>query len=110
MLSLDPVPSIPHTIIELFGIAGSGNEAFPAPGTKIVLVSNVKTPVEETLYWVTGSPLKLKLNGMVSVLDHDGVDWFGPRITVQEGSSPLPKGYSLSLLRPPGFPGVCIKL
>ena len=37
MLSLDPVPSIPHTIIELSGIAASGNEAFPPPGTKLYL-------------------------------------------------------------------------
>ena len=58
MLSLPPDPSIPHTIIELFGIAGSGNVAFPAPGTKIALVSKVRTPVEETLYCVTGRPLK----------------------------------------------------
>ena len=74
MLSLEPEPSIPQTITELSGIAGSGILAFPAPGTPLAVVEKVKTPVEETLYWVTAEPLKLKLNGMVSILDQVGED------------------------------------
>ena len=105
ILSFEPVPSIPHIITELSGIAGSGNAALPAPGTVgAVKFEKVRTPVEETLYWVTLDPLKLNENGIVSIEDHVGEDWLGPKITVQDGSSPEPLGYSLSPLRPPGLP------
>ena len=40
---------------------------------------------------------------MIWLLDQDGLDWFGPKMTVQLGSRPDPKGYSKSLFKPPGF-------
>jgi hypothetical protein len=96
---------MPQTITELSGIAGSGNVALPAPGTAVTDVEKVRTPVDETLYWVTELPLKLNVKGMVSVEDHAGEDWLGPKITVHDGSNPDPLGYSLSAFNPPGLPG-----
>jgi hypothetical protein len=61
MLSLLPVPSRPHTITELSGIAGSGIVTLPKPGTIVALMSKVKTPDDETLNWST--KLLLKVNG-----------------------------------------------
>ena len=43
------MPSRPHTITELLGIAGSGIVTLPNPGTIVELMSKVKTPEDETL-------------------------------------------------------------
>ena len=106
MLSLEPDPSIPHIIIELSGIEASGIAALVYDGALVADVVNVRTPDDETLYCVTGLPLKLKVKGIVSVVDHVGDALLPPRILVQEGSRPLPRGYSLNVFIPPGFPGL----
>ena len=51
--------------IELSGILGSGRANETVPGTFAAEVLNVNTPDEETLYSVTGTPLKLKGNGIL---------------------------------------------
>ena len=55
----------PHIQIELSGILGSGRANETVPGTFAAEVLNVNTPDEETLYSVTGTPLKLKGNGIL---------------------------------------------
>ena len=50
ILSLAPDPSIPHTITDLSGIEAEGSDPLVAPGTLVVEVSKVTTPVEEALY------------------------------------------------------------
>ena len=106
ILSLLPVPSNPQTITELSGIAGSGSAAFVSEGTLLAPVEKVRTPVEETLYWLTALPLKLNGNPIFSTVDQVGLELLGPNMTVQPAGRPEPLGYSLSLFSPPGFPGV----
>ena len=75
-------------------------------GTLLAPVEKVRTPVDDTLYWVTALPSKLKGNPMFSTVDHVGLELLGPRITDQPAGSPEPLGYSLSVFKPPGLPGV----
>ena len=106
--SLDPEPSIPQTITELFGIPGSGIAALVTTGTLVEPVLKVSTPVEETLNVETGAPLKSKAKGIVSIGDHTGVLLLPPSSTSHEASNPDPLGYSLSVFSPPGFPCVVL--
>jgi hypothetical protein len=86
--------------MEAFGIV-----AFELAGADAADVEKVKTPEEDTLYCVTGFPLKLKENGIDSVEDHVGDELLPERIVAQPAGRPLPLGYSASVLSPPGFPG-----
>ena len=108
MASLDPDPSIPHTITELSGIPGSGIAALVATGALVDPIVKVNTPVEETLNVETGEPLKLKVKGMVSIGDQVGELFPPPKRTSQEASNPDPLGYSLSVFNPPGLPWVVL--
>jgi len=100
--SLEPVPSIPQTQTEASGIEASGKAEFVNPGTDDADVVNVKIPDDETLYSVTEAPLKLNEKGIVWLLDHVGVVT-PSKIVVQFDDNPLPKGYSPSVFKPPGF-------
>jgi|TARA_B110000902_G_scaffold221667_1_gene257369 hypothetical protein len=104
ILSLLPVPSRPQTIIELLGIAGSGIVTLPNPGTIVALISKVKTPEDETLNWSTILLLKLNEKGILSIADQTGEELPAGNITSHNVSRPEPKGYSLSIFNPPGFP------
>ena len=64
---------------------------------------NVSTPVDDTVYWLTGNPLKLKLNGILWFEDQAGDVTDGPRIEFHPAGRPFPLGYSLSLFNPPGL-------
>ena len=64
-LSFVPEAFKPHIQIELSGILGSGRANETVPGTFAAEVLNVNTPDEETLYSVTGIPLKLNGNGIL---------------------------------------------
>ena len=75
--SFDPEQIRPQIQTDLSGIAASGIAAFVVPGTEDALVVKVKTPVEETLYSVTGVPLKLNVNGIYNTQFYYGknVQW-----------------------------------
>ena len=105
MLSLAPDPEMPQTITELSGTAAFGIVAFELAGAEAAVLEKVKTPVEDTLYCVTAFPLKLKENGIVSVEDQVGDELLPVRIVAQPAGRPLPLGYSVSVLSPPGLPG-----
>ena len=92
--------------IELSGIATLGIDAFVYPGAVVAAVVNVRIPEDDTLYCVTGNPLKLKLKGIVSVVDHVAEVLLGPRRLVQDDDRPLPKGNSSNVFNPLGFPGI----
>ena len=74
--------------IELSGIVASGRAAEVGPGTLIAVVVKVKTPDDETLYSVTGRPLKLNVNGKTVYKSLD--------------THPKPKlpGYTYFIIRP----------
>jgi hypothetical protein len=88
----------------LSGIAGSGIVTLPKPGTIVALMSKVKTPDDETLNWSTKLLLKVNGKGILSETDHTGEVLPAGNRTFHDVSNPDPKGYSLSIFNPPGFP------
>jgi hypothetical protein len=95
--------------IDLSGITELGKAELLVPGTVVADVVKVKTPVDETLYCVTGLPSKLNVNGMVWLADQVGEDTAGPKIDVQPSADHVFE-YSLSVFKPPGFPAEVIVL
>jgi len=81
-------------------------------GTVEALVVKVKMPDEDTLYCVTGEPLKLNENGIVSVLDQLGDELELPKIVFHPAGIPFAPpggpGYSASVFNPPGLPGLVV--
>ena len=71
---MNPVPSIPHMTIELSGRLREGRFSLFSVGTVTADVSNVKTPVVDTLKWVNEVPLKSNGKGRVSIGDQSGPD------------------------------------
>ena len=103
-MSFPPGIVRPHTQTDASGTEADGSIALVAPGTVAALVVKVNTPVDDTLYPVTGLALKLKVNGIVWLADQVGVETEGPKMDVHVADNPPPNGNSSSVFIPPGFP------
>ena len=88
--------------MDLSGIEAEGKVVCVPPGTVTADVVKVSIPVEDTLYEVEATPLKLKVKGTVWFDDQVGVDTEGPRIEVHPAARPFAVT-SESVFNPPGF-------
>ena len=105
ILSLELLPEMPQTQIDLSGIFELGKMEFIWEGAVEAFVEKVKIPEVETLNDETACPLNKKVKGMDCTVDQEAEVWPPPLTRVQLDGNPPPTGYSKSsVLIPFGLP------